>query len=482
VSSVYGRNTEDIASGNWVYSPRVGFNWDVTGDSRNQLRGGWGYFTGRPGFVWMSNAFQNSGMIGFQQLTCTSTATAPRFTVAAIKNPPLACATGATPAPLSTTGEIDLIGPDVKFPTSSRASLGYDRALGDGWVLTLEGMYTKALNGWYYSNLALTGLQGYDRHGRAMYGTQPASAVLKGARQLVLEVSNQDRDYSYQLTGGLTRKFRNNFEASVFYNYSQARSIQDLTSSTAGSQYRFGQPRSYTPQENPADQKLGHSVFEQPHKISAMGSYTFPKSGTTVTLTYRGESGQAFHYQYNNGASFNDLNADGQGNDLMYIPSSVTDSNEVIFVATSTATVAQQQEAFQTFIDSHSCLKSQKGTIMERGSCREPFHHMINFTMRQSLGRLRLAQALNAPALNNLSLQWDIFNLANLINRKWGAQDFTGFGSVDAPLVYNSKESGSMIGPSGARPKFTFNPAYKFTSRQNFTSLYQMQFSVRYSF
>ena len=482
VLSVYNRNTSDIASGNWVYSPRVGFNWDVTGDSRNQLRGGWGYFTGRPGFVWMSNAFQNSGMIGFQQLSCSSAATAPKFTTAAIATPPLACATGATPAPLSTTGEIDLIGSDVKFPTSSRASLGYDRAIGNGWVLTLEGMYTKALNGWYYSNLALTGLQGYDRHGRAMYGIQPASAVLKGPRALVLEVTNQDRDYSYQLTGGVTRKYRNNFEGSVFYNYSQARSVQDLTSSTASSQYRFGQPRGYTPQEDPTAQKLGHSVFEQPHKITAMGSYTFPKAGTTLTLTYRAESGQAFHYQYNNGASSNDLNADGQGNDLMYIPKDVRDSNEVIFVATSTATVAQQQDAFEKFINGNSCLKDQKGTIMSRGSCREPFHQMFNFTLRQNLGTLGLSRAMNAPAMNNLSLQWDVFNLANLINRKWGAQDFTGFGSVDAPLVYNSKEAGSMIGPTGARPKFTFNPAYTYTSRQNFSSLYQMQLSLRYSF
>ena len=89
---------------------------------------------------------------------------------------------------------------------------------------------------------------------------------------------------------------------------------------------------------------------------------------------------------------------------------------------------------------------------------------------------------LNAPAMNNVTLQWDVFNLANLINAKWGAQDFTGSGTVDSPLVYNSKETGSMIGPTGARAKSTFNPAFLFTSRQNFSSIYQMQVSVRYSF
>jgi outer membrane receptor protein involved in Fe transport len=484
VTQYYNRNTDEINSGNLVVSPRIGFNWDVTGDGRNQLRGGVGYFTGRPAYVWMSNSFQNNGVTGFLSLTCSSLTTAPRFNAASIATPPLACASGSTPAPISQTGEIDLINKDVKFPTSGRASLGYDRAIGSGWVATIEGMYTKTMDSWYYTNIALTGLQGYDRHGRAMYGTAPVSAVLRGPRQVVLEVTNQSKDYAYSLTGGLTRKFRNNFEGSANYTYSVAKSVQDLTSSTAGSQYRFGQPRGAVPQEDVSKQPLGNSVFSQPHKIAAWVSYTLPKSGTTITTSYTGVSGQAFHYVYSTSSSNSsgDMNADGQFNDLMYIPKNVRDSNEVIFVATSLATVAQQQDAFEAFMKKHSCLWDNRGKIMQRGDCREPFKNFINVSLRQNLGRTGLANALRAPAMNNLSLQWDIFNFANFINKKWGAQDFTGFGSVDAPLVYNSKETGSMIGPTGARPKFTFNPAFSYTNRQNFSSLYQMQFSVKYSF
>ena len=48
-------------------SPRFSFNWDITGDQRNQLRGGLGYFAGTPPFVYLSNAFGNSGLSGLRR-------------------------------------------------------------------------------------------------------------------------------------------------------------------------------------------------------------------------------------------------------------------------------------------------------------------------------------------------------------------------------------------------------------------------------
>lgn len=476
----FGRNTADIPTGNLTISPRVGFNWDVTGDQKNQLRGGVGVFAGRPAYVWLSNSFQNSGLSGVALLTCNNTA-APTLTAANVANPPQACATGST-ASLSATAEVDLLSKDLKFPQNLRANIGYDREIVDGIVATFEAMYTKGINTLFYQNIALGAPLGTDPHGRLMYGTAPLTPNLKFAgRNTVLDVTNQNKDYSYQLTAGLQRRWRNNWEGSVFYTYSQAFDIQSLGSSTAFSQYRFGRSAGYLPQEST---KLTHSMFEQPHRLVANGSYAFQKTGTDVSLIYIGESGMKFHYLIG-GSSSGDVNGDGIGNDLMYIPKNVTDPNEIIFVQSGSNTPQMQADAFEKFISSNKCLAKQRGKIMERHSCEEPFRNFVNLTVRQSLGKMGLSNGLHAPALNNVSVALDIFNLANFLNKNWGQVPSAGANSaLTGPLNYSTKETGSMVGAAGtaARPKFTFNPTYTMFNRQNISSNYRMQLSVRYAF
>ncbi len=62
VEQIYGIKTDQAASGNLLFSPRVGFNWDVFNDKKTQVRGGVGIFSGRTPYVWISNQFSNTGM------------------------------------------------------------------------------------------------------------------------------------------------------------------------------------------------------------------------------------------------------------------------------------------------------------------------------------------------------------------------------------------------------------------------------------
>ena len=48
---------------NILWSPRFGFNYDLAGDQKTQLRGGTGVFTGQPLYVWISNQLGNTGML-----------------------------------------------------------------------------------------------------------------------------------------------------------------------------------------------------------------------------------------------------------------------------------------------------------------------------------------------------------------------------------------------------------------------------------
>jgi hypothetical protein len=102
------------------------------------------------------NAFQNAGT-GLAQLTCVGGGSVPRFTTSSAAAPPEACANGATAA---TTGDIALLSSDLRFPQFARASLAYDRRLGHAWVASVEGMYTRAMSTFFYTNWRSRGRRG----------------------------------------------------------------------------------------------------------------------------------------------------------------------------------------------------------------------------------------------------------------------------------------------------------------------------------
>ncbi len=59
VETTFGLNykTSNTPSGQLLWAPRVGFNYDVEGDRSLIVRGGIGVFSGRVPFVWISNQF-----------------------------------------------------------------------------------------------------------------------------------------------------------------------------------------------------------------------------------------------------------------------------------------------------------------------------------------------------------------------------------------------------------------------------------------
>jgi hypothetical protein len=56
-------NTSVLPETQLLWEPRFGFNYDVKGNSTTQLRGGSGVFTGRPPYVFISNAVGNNGVL-----------------------------------------------------------------------------------------------------------------------------------------------------------------------------------------------------------------------------------------------------------------------------------------------------------------------------------------------------------------------------------------------------------------------------------
>lgn len=482
VLAEYGRRTDRVPSGNIQISPRLGFNWDRSGDRQDQVRGGVGVFVGRPAFVWIGNAFQNAGT-GLAQLTCVGTGSAPTFSATTVIAAPNACANGATAA---TTGDIALLSKDLHYPQFGRASLAYDWRMGHAWVGSVETMYTRAMSTYFYTNRALAGPQGLDRNGRVVYGTIATTGVadpeLVGERRNVIDVQNASKDYSYSVTAALNRRFTNWFEAHASYTYEQARDIQSLTSSTATSNWRFGRAIS----GDQYAQRLDRSRFELPHRIVAFGTFSL-STRTDASIIYLGRSGSSYDYVYGGSGGAGDLNADGaQGNDLIYVPADVAKESELRLsgvspipgadnsTAAQAARIAAQRSALDRFIASTECLARQRGRIMTRNSCRSPWTNTVNVSVRQALPAIR-GQSFTA--------QLDVFNFLNLVNRNWGQQPLPPAGGGSVPLLTQVGQTpGPLTGANGSQGIFTFDPATEKYDRRHVGSAYQMQLGVRYGF
>jgi hypothetical protein len=455
----FGINTNDIPSGNIQFNPRIGFNWDITGDNVNVLRGGVGSFQGAPAYVWLSNAFQNSGVSGYQQLTCSTANPAPNFNANHSIGQPTQCANGLTPA---AGGEIDLISKNFRYPQDFKGSLGYDRALGGDWTWRAEGLYTHAIYNPWYQNLALGAPIGTNLHGLPVYGDDNGvpTSLVNPSRLEVIEIQNENKSYSYSISSGFLKQFSARFSGAVFYTYSQARDVMSLTSTTAYSNYRYSDVANG--REDQA--RLQRSDFEVPNKIVTNLKYILPTK-TSLSVYYIGQSGQPYNFTYQQ-----DANGDGtSGNDPIWVPTNVKDPNQIQFAGTPVQ-VAAEQAAFAKFLKENPCVGNQAGHYMAFASCRTPWAHTVNLSIEQPVPLYRT---------HTLTLRVDLFNALNFFNNNWGhvyeAESnttlLTGFGQTGGfskggqPLVSYSS--------TGGNPALTLNEA---------ASNYQFQFGAKYSF
>ena len=147
-----GYSTLDVPTGNLLWSPRFGFNWDVNSDRDMQVRGGAGIFSGRPAYVWISNQYGNTGVSQMQiGLAAGKGDTLAKYFSADPNNQPGLSTPGILAGAL--TSEIDLSDPKLKMPQVLRFDLGFDKQLPYGFVGTVEFQYSKSLNEMMYKKL-----------------------------------------------------------------------------------------------------------------------------------------------------------------------------------------------------------------------------------------------------------------------------------------------------------------------------------------
>jgi hypothetical protein len=176
-----------------------------------------------------------------------------------------------------------------------------------------------------------------------------------------------------------------------------------------------------------------------------------------LSLLYAGASGTPYTYVVDG-----DANADGIGrgplkNDIVYVP---RDSTDVALADPA------NWAALETFIRGDPCLREQRGRILERNSCRNPWFGVLN---------VRLTKEFSTAAGQSLGIVADVYNVLNLIRRRWGQY-----------RVITSSPSVSLLrlrGYDATRERGVYDLALPEPNQvEDFESRWQVQLGLRYWF
>lgn len=475
-----GFNNAKVPRATPLFSPRVGFNWDVKHDGQTQLRGGLGLFTGRSPFVWISNQY---GTNGVSTIKYTTVPPSLRFNY----NPqaPLSGAyipSGNTPPPT----EVDITDPKFKVPQVFRTNLAVDQKLPLwGLIGTLEAVYSKKINDINYQNLNISPASGVVTIGsstRPWYNfSRPDSKFTD-----VMELTNTSKGYAYNFTAQIQKPYTRGWTGSIAYTFGHSTSLNDGTSSVALSNWRYAynvnglnsldQARS---NYDPGSRVIGY--------VSKTFRYAHNRLATTIGVVYTGQAGLPFSYTYTKNISGDDVTGKNSSvnADLIYVPSASEFSDPNGYqnykfvdltttsggVTTVTRTAAQEWADFQAFVNNNPGLRKKEGSVAGRNTDRSPFESHFD---------LKLSEDVYFIRQHRIQFAIDILNVNNLLNKNWGWSYGTSSQDV-SPLTVVSQ---------GTAPTFTFdqtkmnliNGVYRPYFVNDLLSRWRAQLSLRYSF
>lgn len=466
--------------GNVQFSPRAGFIWDIKGDQSMKLRGGTGIFSGRLPLVFFTNMPTNSGMV---QGSYAATTTYDSNGVA-ISNPVLEELAGPmmtdvsemidrlglpntiTPEDGALPRDINGVDPNFKMPQVWKTSLAFDYQIPTEFPfsVTLEGIYTKTLNGVMLKNYNLmqpddswNRFNGPDN--RYIY---PSSSDISYQDRAAYMLSNTSKGWG--AIGNITLNAQpvEDLNLMASYTYTESKEISGMPGSNAGSAYT-----GLIQVDGPHLPALQRSQYVVPSRVIASASYRLPwsndflKSSTFVSLFYSGYSPYGNSYIYTN-----DMNGDGIGADLIYIPSGRGDIN---FVS------QEDEDAFFNFMEQDRYLKNNKGKYAEAYAARAPWVHKFDLRL------LREYYFNIGESTNTLQISLDFINVGNLINSQWGVRKTNNISNNSAILTYegvndNNEPTFSFPTVSGDYPTRSYDYNY------NFNETWQLQVGVRYKF
>lgn len=486
-----------IDTGKWpttsvLFSPRVGFNWDIMGDKSLILRGGSGIFTGRIPLVFFTNMPTNSGMI--QNTVAITNNNGGELSKLAAGGYPTTVAgmierLGLTNTPNqyyesnpNNVYKAALVGvaDDFKLPQVWKNTIAIDYRLPVSFpmTLTLEGMYNKDINAVMQDNYNVTNsgnlstFDGPDK--RLNFVNSSNTSVQSNVTGGAMVLCNTSKGYSGSVNVMLTAEPVKNLNLMASYTHMIAKEITGLPGSQAYSSWQ-----NLYNIDGPNSVGLHNSQYLTPNKIIASASYAIDYGrnknfATSIGIFYTAYRGGFINYSYNN-----DMNGDGQsGYDLIYIPKT---KDELTFadvtVNGETITAESQAETFWNFVNQDDYLSKHKGEYAEAYKAQLPWLHRFDLKIAQDF-KLKVGKSMNT-----LQVSFDFLNIGNLINSSWGVTKTSS--SCNYGKILQLKEVKNNV------PVYTLynknnslitNESTTFVPYRTSSNCWQLQIGVRYIF
>jgi len=424
---------------NLLWAPRLGFNWDVTGDKKIQLRGGSGIFTGRIPFVWLGNQASNAKLL-------------PGYTF-----------------------QINATEENFKFPQVWKNDLALDVKFGKGWTATVEALYSKDINAVVHRNynmqkpsakLSGTGddraiFGGFNEVNIYSSSSNPVTFLDAGA--IVLE--NVKEGYQSSVTGELKKDFDFGLSLSAAYTYLVSKDYTSIPAEIAADAFQRNPVIG-----DPNQPMLSWSRYGLKHRIISTIMYAKEYKNMVSNFAVFFEAGQGNRYSYSYAG---DLNQDAiANNDLIYVPKNASDIHFGTIDGTGNGVeatdAAEQWSALDAFIEQDPYLKTRRGMYAERNGAMLPWYTQLDFKFAQDFN-IKVKEKKNT-----IRVSLDILNMGNMINSNWGVRKFA---STWNPISVNGLDNNNV-------PYFSFDKNLTSSYINDFSnnSKWQLQIGVRYIF
>jgi len=401
-----GVRTDEKPS-NWIVSPRAQFVWDLQADGKNVFRFGAGRFSSQPPYNVHVNHILQSGLEAVDIIQVGAQAPRPDFVryrqdLSSVPGIPAGVSASSIPA------YVNYFSGDFRVPTTWKVSGGYERRL---WRLQLGAFAYWARtqdNFQYYDRNMVANPYFTVEGGRGVF--VPAAKITSLGRtnnadtrihndlgrvlELVGESTLEQR--SIVLQGAITLPRQSSLSLSYTRNDTRDNSsFNCCVALTSTFSQNTGDPRRL-------DDAWGPS--EDSFRDKFVAAFLLPRVwGFRVTGSYVGISGRPYSLVING-----DVNGDGTANnDLAFV-----------FDPNDPSTPADIAAGMRKVLDNpnnraRGYIADNLGRIAPRNGGWSPFRGRTDLRVARDIATVR-GQAVE--------LTLDLFNVENLLNRKWGGE------------------------------------------------------------